>query len=424
MKRINHKSDFDLILRLKDCRGRDIGWPGFDWEARFWTWNKASSYTASRKGDALANCFEDGGRIHVVFAGHRLGPGTLKVELRAWLPDGIYPGGLRDVFDPRPLGIELVDGPGDCDCACVTVGEPSGGPAKERARMAWHVANGRRWGQYAHGMMPLNPHPGVVYKATKTYGLVERLSRELQVKARWKPTGPASGYVDIPGWMEALVIPEDGLAAMLRPNSESGTWIEAAVRRDGGRLVVEHPGWHEEEDYHGSVMLLIGTSFRSSYVMLTQKGELMSVNPEDVVFPPKRKTRLYTLTHNSLPFYLKDYEVERYAERRNWRRNLGNPEDEGPGAEYKYVSDWRKWDYEGSSQCPRLVRLRKSKKHEWACLKLGYNKDKELVSVCPSKNGAVKGRRVIKIDTATTHGGAGRTKKSNDMDSYAFRRQE
>lgn len=119
---INYKSDFDFILniatcvKLEDgtCERRPLEWPDFDWIATFWTSNKANTYIASRKGNDLVNCFEDNGKIHIVVNNHHLGKGTLNVEFHALLPDAIYPDNIRDTYDPQPLDIELVTGPGDC----------------------------------------------------------------------------------------------------------------------------------------------------------------------------------------------------------------------------------------------------------------------------------------------------------------------
>lgn len=122
-QKINHKSDFDFILSLATCvkRGEDgpcekmpVGWPGFDWSATFWTSNRANTYVASRHGDNLVNCFEDNGEIHIVVNNHRLGKGVLWVEFHSELPNAIYPDAVQDLYEPQSLGIELVDGAGDC----------------------------------------------------------------------------------------------------------------------------------------------------------------------------------------------------------------------------------------------------------------------------------------------------------------------
>lgn len=117
MKRINYKSDFDFILHLKDCKDPEkaVPFPECDFDARFWTSNKANAYTASCKGGVYTNCFrtEDGG-IHFVFDNHRLGVGTLKWEPHFEHQNDIYPDNIQDLFSKEPLDIELVDGPGDC----------------------------------------------------------------------------------------------------------------------------------------------------------------------------------------------------------------------------------------------------------------------------------------------------------------------
>lgn len=81
MKRINYKSDFDFILHLKDCKDpeKTVPFPECDFDARFWTSNKANAYTTSSKDGVYTNCFRtDDGGMHFVFDNHRLGVGTLK----------------------------------------------------------------------------------------------------------------------------------------------------------------------------------------------------------------------------------------------------------------------------------------------------------------------------------------------------------
>lgn len=114
MQRINYKSDFDFILRLRDCKGDAVGFPGYDWEARLWTpQNKANAYTASCRGGVCENCYNDNGEIHIVCDGHRLGLGQLCAELTVELPNGIYPDGYRKRVEPQLLDIELVNDAGD-----------------------------------------------------------------------------------------------------------------------------------------------------------------------------------------------------------------------------------------------------------------------------------------------------------------------
>ena len=115
MRRVNYRSDFDFMMVLRDCRGEEAGFPDYDWEALLYTrGNKANGYRAWYREGVCGNCFDDGGRVHVVVDGHRLGQGELFVDFRASLPDGIYPDGSRDEVSPQPTGIELVAGKGDC----------------------------------------------------------------------------------------------------------------------------------------------------------------------------------------------------------------------------------------------------------------------------------------------------------------------
>ena len=114
IRKINSMSDFDAILRLSDCEGNETGWPECDWRAEFFTASGVGIYRASCIGGECRNCFNDGGRIHVVFKDHRMGVGTLQCRLTLDLPDGIYPDGIRRDVSPAPLGVELVNGAGDC----------------------------------------------------------------------------------------------------------------------------------------------------------------------------------------------------------------------------------------------------------------------------------------------------------------------
>lgn len=108
MTKINYKSDFDFILKLKDGAGHDLGFPDYGWEAMFWTSSKASPFKASCFGGVCKNCYDDEGQIHIVADNHNLGIGALKVEFRAELPREIYPDDYQRNVMPEPLGIELI----------------------------------------------------------------------------------------------------------------------------------------------------------------------------------------------------------------------------------------------------------------------------------------------------------------------------
>ena len=56
MRKINYKSDFDAVLRLRDCKDPDkfVPWPDCDFEVVFWTSGKARCHTASRTSTSRA----------------------------------------------------------------------------------------------------------------------------------------------------------------------------------------------------------------------------------------------------------------------------------------------------------------------------------------------------------------------------------
>lgn len=114
MKKINYKSDFDAVLKLKDAGGKEVPFPDCDWEAVFWTFSKSRVFRASCIGGECVNCIrENDGRFRVVFNGHGIGVGILKWEPHFKLPDTLFPDGVRDIYVPMPLDIELVTGAGD-----------------------------------------------------------------------------------------------------------------------------------------------------------------------------------------------------------------------------------------------------------------------------------------------------------------------
>ncbi len=110
MKRINYKSDFDFFLRLISANGEEIGWPPFDWTAKFRTAAAWQIFEASCIGGVCTNCYNDNGRIHIVADNHKLPPGRLRVDLSVMIPEGVFPDGSRLVVTPAPLDIELVLG--------------------------------------------------------------------------------------------------------------------------------------------------------------------------------------------------------------------------------------------------------------------------------------------------------------------------
>lgn len=116
MKKINYKSDFDLIVRLKDCEGTEVPWPECDWDATFWTSGMAS-YAASYNSATgeYKNCFREAdGSMHFVFDSHGLGIGELKWQPHFALENPVYADGYKDTFSRAALDIELVVVGEDC----------------------------------------------------------------------------------------------------------------------------------------------------------------------------------------------------------------------------------------------------------------------------------------------------------------------
>lgn len=114
MKEINYRSDFDFILILHDSRGVEIGWPDYDWTARFWTTGRAVTFTAGCHGGEAVNCFNDDGKIHIVANNHGLPPGKLHVDFTANLPNGLYPDADERIVVPVELDIELICAAAPC----------------------------------------------------------------------------------------------------------------------------------------------------------------------------------------------------------------------------------------------------------------------------------------------------------------------
>lgn len=122
MEKRHYKSDIDFLMKLPVLVLKEDGswakeysyWPDCDWTARFWVTDKSRAITVSRQGDTLTNCFNDNGRIHVVFDNPGFGCGVLQVEYHLRFPNPIYPDGHRDVYGHEELDLQLTDGAGDC----------------------------------------------------------------------------------------------------------------------------------------------------------------------------------------------------------------------------------------------------------------------------------------------------------------------
>ncbi len=117
MKKINYRSDFKTRLKLTDHSGTEIGWPGYDWEAFFYTGSRSTAYRVGCMDGTPVNCRRDGDRVMAVFDNHQLGPGRIRADFHSYIPDPDYPDGTQHVVTPLELEIELVAGPGDVPTA-------------------------------------------------------------------------------------------------------------------------------------------------------------------------------------------------------------------------------------------------------------------------------------------------------------------
>ena len=116
MRYINYQSDFDFILTLKDCSGKDIGFPEYDWVARLYTINREQAYIASSIGGVLTNCYDDEGKIHIVLDNHGLASGSLRVEIGQYIPNEKFPDQSELIVTPQGTDIELIRGAAPCPC--------------------------------------------------------------------------------------------------------------------------------------------------------------------------------------------------------------------------------------------------------------------------------------------------------------------
>lgn len=113
--KFNYRSDFDLILRLRNTEGTVVPFPEFNWSARFHTSMRNVCYVASCRDGVYTNCFrESDGSMHFVFQNHGLCPGRLLCDFLFENPNVIYASGIQKLFDPQFLDFELVDGRTDC----------------------------------------------------------------------------------------------------------------------------------------------------------------------------------------------------------------------------------------------------------------------------------------------------------------------
>ena len=276
MKPINYKSDFDLILRLETCvhnddgteERTDIGFPDCDFTATFWTASKVSTYVASCIGGQMKNCFNDNGRIHVVFDNHKLSKGQLKVELHTSLPNGIYPDGTQDIYEPHPLDIELVDGAGECPTRI----EVEASVAVVYRSVYEDAVNAGYEGSQQEYYQLLSQLPDSVQVASSLRQSVEDISNLVTDSARGKARVIAALA------RRGFTLPSDATYDEIADCIETMEW---------GEGILSKIGYESPEDYK---YLLSQIDQAYKYKVMYENGEIDTLK-DCGVFAPKVKVR-------------------------------------------------------------------------------------------------------------------------------------
>ena len=115
MEKKNYKDDFTLLLHLyvKAESGEyvEIGFPTWDWRAKFYTTNKANAYEASYIGSVMHNCSNVDDKVQVIFDNHRLLAGVLRCEFISLIPSTEYADGNERIVVVGDLGVTLTKEP-------------------------------------------------------------------------------------------------------------------------------------------------------------------------------------------------------------------------------------------------------------------------------------------------------------------------
>jgi len=124
MKRINFKSDFELIYTLLDNTGQPLPIPDHKWRLLLSIGNPLNGacscgsgsthrYVASFDGTNYHNCEVEGNTIRVFADRHGLSCGTLWTTFVDYKPNSNFPDGDERIYTPQPTDVELVATAGD-----------------------------------------------------------------------------------------------------------------------------------------------------------------------------------------------------------------------------------------------------------------------------------------------------------------------
>lgn len=119
--KVNYKSDFELTIQLT-AGGVDVAAPSWDWQLRFYTFDRQAVYTVAYIDGKAERCaVNTDGTITAYFDKHGLMPGALRCEFVNLVPDNHYTHDTQVQVDPVELGVELWRGASDGGMDAVTL---------------------------------------------------------------------------------------------------------------------------------------------------------------------------------------------------------------------------------------------------------------------------------------------------------------
>ena len=119
--KVNYKSDFELTIQLT-AGGVDVAAPSWDWQLRFYTFDRQAVYTVTYIDGKAERCaVNTDGTITAYFDKHGLMPGALRCEFVNLVPDSHYTHDTQVQVDPVELGVELWRGASDGGMDAVTL---------------------------------------------------------------------------------------------------------------------------------------------------------------------------------------------------------------------------------------------------------------------------------------------------------------
>ncbi len=246
MKRVYYKNDFDFLLSVRMADGQHVGWPQFDWSARFYTITPANSFTASCIKGECVNCYNDNGRIHIVAKDHRLSAGALRVIFVAHVPDISYADGYRKETVTMTLNdIVLTSDKGAVD---IVLGAEAGAD-----RAAYQLDKRIR-----RGIMPFKARRGIMYYnmgavkvAWQHWGAIGRS----KIVSDTERVFDLSRFASVIGGNNAKFdVTHNGKPFSCYPDPEDKKWIAEHVSYDSRNCMLTLRGNGEQMKEYGVIV--------------------------------------------------------------------------------------------------------------------------------------------------------------------------